>query len=177
MGNALGKIANGLGFSANGISAGIAAAVANAEGIATKALADAKAATGNVGRAIASGDGSPPTNSENKDKSVSAQANAEGGAGGDEKNNLGVDGKNANGKNAGAMTGPVVLTAQEDMRIREEALKKSREAMLNAMGSTRDMFGSKDADLFGIVHARYQEMRRQGNFNEYGQRMAASIPR
>ncbi|MGZ3723467.1 MAG: hypothetical protein ACXVA9_11080 [Bdellovibrionales bacterium] len=165
----LGKIANGLGFSADGIGKGVNEALTSANDIASKAMADAKLAAANAGRSIAAAASGTAADSANGSDKAGAKDAAGSGA-------ADAAGKNAD-KNKGTAGTATGLTAEQDMQARAEALNKSREELLKKMGSTPDMFGAKDTDLFGIVHARYQEMRRQGSFNEYGQRMAAALPR
>jgi hypothetical protein len=164
MAGAMGKIANALGFSASGVGAGVQSGLISANAIAAKAMADAKSAAANGGRAIASD---------------SAGAAGAGGKDGLDKNAAAKDAKAASdagvGRNAASGTAAATgLTAEQDLAAREAALNKSREEMLKATGTT-DAFGDKNSDLFGIVHARYQEIRREGGFNEYGQRMAAVL--
>jgi hypothetical protein len=164
MGSALGKIANALGYSANGVNAGIQSGLANANNIATKAMADAQAALG------AGGAGRNPA------ATTGAAAAAPGAAGGTDKLNKEVAKGGAAKAGDASKVGASGLTAEQDMRAREAALAKSREELLRKMGSTSDSLGGRADNLFAIVHERYQEMRHQGQFNEYGQKMAYLPP-
>jgi hypothetical protein len=168
IGKTLGKIAGSLGFSSDGISAGVQAAVANANSIAQKAYADAKALSAAAGRSVA-GVAGAESNTSAVDKNLGKEAVVAKGDAGKSDASSGKEGASAG------------LTAEQDMLARTEAVNKAREEMMKKMGGTvADSLGARDTDLFGIVHERYQTMRRQGGFNEYGyspQEMAAAVPR
>lgn len=153
-----GKIASSLGFSAASIGEGVSKAIAGAQEIGQRALAKAQAEA-NQGRSVAStgADGSSGTASEAKS----------GGAAGDKATGIAKAGIEAANKNPGAGT-----TAEQDLQARTLALSKSREEMALTMGNQSELLGDKRQNLFAIVHERYQELRHQGSFNEYGQRLA-----
>jgi hypothetical protein len=158
MARTIAKIAPAFGLSGDAATAGVQAGLANANAIAQKALADAKAAA-NGTRGVASAD--------------SAAAGADG------KIDPSKDPKAASNKAAAAATKPAPanggITAEQDMQMRAAALANSRAELLKKLGASADAIGGKDLSLYAIVHDRYQEMRHQGSFNEYGDRDMASV--
>src|SRR5665213_1691055 len=80
MSKAIGKVANALGFSANGAAAGVQAGLSNANSIAQKALADAQSAAAGAGRNVASvGSGSGADAGTKADSAAAAKDAAAGG--------------------------------------------------------------------------------------------------
>lgn len=168
MAKAMAKVAGALGYSGD-VGAGVKAGLANANGIAKKAAADAQLSASKGSLAVASdtatsGDGGASANSDESKGPDSGKTAAQAAP-----KEVKLDPSKA----------ATSLTAEQDMQARLTTINKQRAEMLAGMDGVKDLFGDRGMDLFKIVHDRYQEMRHQGSFNEYGgpERMAASVPR